>query len=71
MRVQNELRKVVNNLIELYGKPDLIRLEVTREIGLSAAEREERSSGMRQRERQRVSASADLIANGIADPSAI
>ena len=69
MRVQNELRKVVNNLIELYGKPDLIRLEVTREIGLSAAEREERASGMRQRERQRGSARTDLIANGIADPS--
>ena len=53
VRVQNELRKVVNNLITVYGKPDLIRIELAREIGLSKKEREERTSGMRKRERER------------------
>ena len=31
----NELRKVTNNLIRQYGKPDLIRMEVTRDLALS------------------------------------
>ncbi|MGO4872890.1 MAG: type II CRISPR RNA-guided endonuclease Cas9 [Roseiarcus sp.] len=69
VRVQNEMRKVVNNLIGLYGKPDLIRVELAREIGLSKREREERTSGMRARERERKAADADLKAQGVADPS--
>ncbi len=69
VRVQNELRKVVNNLIGLYGKPDLIRIELAREIGLSKKEREERTNGMRARERQRETARKDLLANDISDPS--
>ena len=32
VRVQNELRKVVNNLIGVYGKPDLIRVELARDV---------------------------------------
>ena len=39
--IQNELRKIVNNLISVYGKPDLIRVELAREVGKSKREREE------------------------------
>ena len=69
VRVQNELRKVVNNLIGVYGKPDLIRVELTRDVGKSKDEREEISKGMRKKEGLRKRARADLISNGIADPS--
>ena len=34
-RCLNELRKVTNKLIRQYGKPDLIRMEVTRDLALS------------------------------------
>ncbi|HRQ80103.1 MAG TPA: type II CRISPR RNA-guided endonuclease Cas9 [Azospirillaceae bacterium] len=69
VRVRNELRKVVNNLIAVYGKPDLIRIELARDIGLSKREREEMLEGMRQREKQRKAAIKDLQAKGIAEPS--
>lgn len=68
VRVQNELRKVVNNLIDAYGKPDLIRVELAREVGKSKREREEMAKGMRAKEGLRKRARADLIANGVADP---
>ncbi|CAJ0879400.1 CRISPR-associated endonuclease Cas9 [freshwater sediment metagenome] len=69
VRVQNELRKVVNNLISLYGKPDLIRIELAREVGKSKREREEMSAAMRQQERRRSEARNELIQNGRTDPS--
>lgn len=69
VRTQNELRKVVNNLIDLYGKPDLIRIELAREVGKSKREREEMQAGMKRRERDRGRAKDDLLENGIADPS--
>lgn len=69
VRTQNELRKVVNNLIALYGKPDLIRVEVAREVGKSKREREEMGAGIRRMERRRRQAARDLEANGIAGPS--
>lgn len=68
VRVQNELRKVVNNLIGLYGKPDLIRVELARDVGKSKREREEISKGMRKKEGLRKKARADLIANGVSAP---
>lgn len=69
VRTQNELRKVVNNLIDLFGRPDRIRIEVAREVGLSKRDREERQAGMRRLEARRRKAAADLAANGIAEPS--
>ena len=69
VRTQNELRKVVNNLIGLYGKPDRIRIEVGRDVGKSKREREEIQSGIRRNEKQRKKAAEDLIKNGIANPS--
>jgi CRISPR-associated endonuclease Csn1 len=70
VRVQNELRKVVNNLIDFCGrKPDLIRIELARDIGLSAKERDEKISGQRKQEGRRARAAENLIANGIVGPS--
>ncbi len=68
-RAQNELRKVVNNLIGLFGKPDLIRIELAREVGLSKRKREERTLGIRRQERRREEARKRLEENGIAEPS--
>ncbi|MCI0466551.1 MAG: type II CRISPR RNA-guided endonuclease Cas9, partial [Beijerinckiaceae bacterium] len=69
VRVQNELRKVVNNLIGLYGKPDQIRVELARQVGKSKREREEMTAAIRKQERRRADARKDLEAKGIASPS--
>jgi len=69
VRTQNELRKVVNNLIQMFGKPDLIRIELARDIGLSKREREEKKSANRKQERRRKEAIADLRSKNIAEPS--
>jgi len=68
VRTQNELRKVVNNLIDKYGKPDLIRVEVARDVGKSKREREEIQSAIRKQEKRRKDAAKDLESNGIAQP---
>ncbi|MFM7738871.1 MAG: hypothetical protein ACKO9H_05665, partial [Planctomycetota bacterium] len=69
LRVQNELRKIVNNLIAVYGRPDRIRVEVAREVGKSAREREEEKTRNRKREIVREEAVTELQANKIAQPS--
>lgn len=71
IRVQNELRKVVNNLIAVYGRPDLIRIELARDIGLSKKQREEKNAAIRANTRRRKDALADLATNGIAQPSPV
>jgi CRISPR-associated endonuclease Csn1 len=68
-RTQNELRKVVNNLIAMFGAPDLVRVEVAREVGKSKREREEIGEAQRKQEKRRKQAVADLEAHGIAEPS--
>ena len=69
LRVQNELRKVVNNLIAAYGKPDRIRVEVVREVGMSARERAEELKRNRDRENERKIAAEELRKGGIAEPT--
>ena len=68
-RTRNELRKVVNNLIGMYGKPDLIRVEVARDVGNSKRQREEKASGIRRQERRRKVAREELQKNGIVRPA--
>ena len=70
-RTRNELRKVVNNLIDLYGKPDLIRVEVARDVGNSKRQREEKASGIRRQERRRKAARGTLQQNGIPEPKRV
>lgn len=69
VRVQNELRKVTNNLIRKFGKPDLIRVELAREIGLSKRDRDERQAGMKRQEARRRTAGLDLAENGLSADS--
>jgi CRISPR-associated endonuclease Csn1 len=69
LRTQNELRKVVNNLIGMFGKPDRIRIELARDVGNSKREREKMQSDNRKRETKRKEAVKDLQAKGIAEPS--
>ncbi len=69
VRARNELRKVVNNLIDMFGRPDLIRIEVARDVGNSKRQREERTSGIRRQEDRRKVAREELQQKGIAEPS--
>ncbi|MDR2880322.1 MAG: type II CRISPR RNA-guided endonuclease Cas9, partial [Azoarcus sp.] len=68
-RTQNELRKVVNNLIDAFGRPDLIRIEMARDVGLSKREREEKQAGMRKNAKRRGEAKKDLESKGFMEPS--
>jgi CRISPR-associated endonuclease Csn1 len=68
--VQNELRKVINNLIDFCGrKPDLIRVELMRDVGKSKLEREEKAKAMREQNKRRQAAIDDLKSKGIAEPA--
>ncbi len=68
-RCQNELRKVVNNLIAVFGKPDRIRIELAREIGLSKKKRQEMIDGRDANERARKKAESELKKKDILTPS--
>ena len=69
VRARNELRKVVNNLIDMFGKPDRIHIELARDIGHSKREREEKVKGIKDHENRREKAKRELEKNGIAQPS--
>ncbi|MDE8343460.1 MAG: type II CRISPR RNA-guided endonuclease Cas9, partial [Acidocella sp.] len=64
-RCQNELRKVVNNLIRVFGKPDHIRIELAREIGLSKKKREAMIAGRDANEKARKAAEKELRQSGV------
>ena len=68
-RTRNELRKVVNNLIDMFGKPDLIRVELARDVGNSKRRRDEMMLGIRRQERRRKDGRKDLQDKGISEPS--
>lgn len=56
LRTLGELQKIVNTLIRVYGKPDLIRLEMARELKQSAHERAATDRHQKQRETARKAA---------------
>ena len=69
-RTRNELRKVANNLIDMFGKPDQIRVELARDVGLSKREREEKQKGMKRQEKRRDEARKGLQEKeGFSEPS--
>lgn len=68
-RTLNELRKIANNLLGLYGRPDRIRVELTRELKESKSRRSDRLSTNKRNEAKRKEGIADLEAHGIANPS--
>ena len=53
MRVMAELRKVMNALLRKYGKPDLIRIEMAREMRKNRKQRDAISKDNRSREKDR------------------
>ena len=69
VRTLNELRKVVNNVIRTYGRPGLIRVELTRDLRNGAKKREEINKNIRKNETRRKEARKNLIENHIRDPS--
>lgn len=50
-KILNQMVNVVNAIIDEYGKPDEIRIELARELKKSSQEREEMSKGMRDAEK--------------------
>ena len=55
-RALNELRKVTNNLIRTYGKPNRIRVELARELKLPSTKRNDYRNKTKQRENERTQA---------------
>jgi len=64
------MRKVVNILVNRYGKPEEIHLELARELKSPRSEREARHKRMLQREKERREAAQKLLSQiGIVNPS--
>ena len=68
-RARNELRKVVNNLIAVFGRPDCIRIELARELGYSNRMREEAAFRRQRLEKRRAAGRKILKEEGVADPT--
>ena len=69
VRTSNELRKVVNNLIRTYGRPDLIRVELARGLRNSKKKRDQIKKNISENERRRKIAVANLKENHLENPS--
>ena len=69
IRALTELRKVINEVIRLYGKPDMVRIELARDLKKPRHLRQKLSAKMRQRESERSVALQNLRSHGIANPS--
>lgn len=68
-RTLTEMRKVVNALIKAHGRPDLIRIELARDLKNSEDDRREISKRNKEREADRKRAEAALKEqHGIASP---
>ena len=61
----NQLRKVVNEIVALYGKPQRIHIELARELGMSAAKREELQRELQKREKENATIDAELTKLGL------
>lgn len=67
-RALTELRKVVNALIRVYGKPELIRVELARDLKRNRKDRAELIKRMRENEELREQARVKLVNAGYQDP---
>ena len=63
-RALNELRKVTNNLLRTYGKPDRIRVELARELKMPSSKRKEYQQKNNKREKERTAAANAIRAAG-------
>lgn len=69
IRTLTELRKLVNELVRLHGKPDMVRIELARDLKKPRRIRQMLSFKMREREAERSVAAQNLRSHGIANPS--
>jgi len=60
-RALTELRKVINALVRQYGKPDVVRIELARDMKRGRRMREEASKRMRQNEKLREAAKKKIF----------
>ncbi|QEG35994.1 type II CRISPR RNA-guided endonuclease Cas9 [Bythopirellula goksoeyrii] len=63
-RTLTEIRKVVNAIIRVYGKPDVVHLEMARSLKMSAEKRKEYNKRIRDRENARNTVAETLRENG-------
>jgi CRISPR-associated endonuclease Csn1 len=66
-----EMRKVVNALIRQYGKPNLIRIELARDLKRSRQQREDFTKQNRENEKSRDTARKKIAAQLHCDPNAV
>jgi len=59
-RVLCQLRKVINALIRTYGKPDIVRIELARDLALPRDKRQKLSKSNRERQGQRTEAKEEI-----------
>lgn len=69
-RALTELRKVVNNLLTTYGKPERIRIELARNVALTGKDKANYMRTLAERERQRKQAAKELKASLGREPTA-
>ncbi len=69
IRALTELRKVVNEVVRIHGKPSMIRIELARDLKKPRKIRQMLAKSMRDRERERAAATQQLKAFGIPNPS--
>ncbi len=69
IRALTELRKVVNEIVRVYGKPNMVRIELARDLKKPRKVRQLMSARMREREGERSVAIQTLKSAGIANPS--
>lgn len=68
-RTLTELRKLVNEIVRVYGKPQTIRIELARELKRARKERERLSKENAAREKLRAKARARILAEaGVQEP---
>lgn len=68
-RSLTELRKVVNAIVEQYGKPEMIRIELARDLRRTADQREYAWKRMRANEKERKKAAEKIVKEaGITNP---
>ena len=69
IRALTELRKIVNEIVRVYGKPDMVRIELARDLKKPRHIRQNLSAKMRGREGERSAATQQLKSHGISNPS--
>jgi CRISPR-associated endonuclease Csn1 len=60
-RTLSEMRRVVNAVINRYGQPDVIRIELARELRQSSKQRQETTKRMKANQRQREAAAQAIL----------